>query len=113
MGMTSINNKIGTESFNTFSIIDKNSTACNNSCTLTKMGCGKLVTLLVRLIKLIGLGKSLQCPIEYYRCESNIVVLDKLVSGYYSDQKLDDGTSVDKPVDIGKCSHGKRIIRSF
>lgn len=107
MGMTNMNTEIGTSNFSTIPIIDKNeSNPCTANCTLTKMGCGTLVTLLVKFIQLLGLGKTIQCPVQYYRCSGNIVKLDELVSGYYSDQKLEDGTSVNKPTNIGKCSHG-------
>lgn len=49
---------------------------------------------------------TIKCPTQYFKCKGNLVVLDKLVSGYYSGQKLSDGTSVPKPDPSGKCSHG-------
>ena len=49
---------------------------------------------------------SIKCPMPYFVCKGNLVVLDKLVSGYYSDQKLEDGTAFEKPEPSGKCSHG-------
>ena len=33
-------------------------------------------------------------------------MLDKLVSGYYTNQKLTDGTVVANPGDLNKCNHG-------
>jgi hypothetical protein len=39
-------------------------------------------------------------------CKGNVVKLDKLVSGYYVGQALSDGTSIAKPVNGLKCSHG-------
>ena len=51
MGMTTINTKIGYDNFSTLAIIDKNGTACNNTCTLTQMGCGTLVKIAIKLIK--------------------------------------------------------------
>ncbi len=52
------------------------------------------------------LGKGLECPVKYYKCEGNIVELNKLVSGFYSGQQLDNGSPVDKPTGLSKCSHG-------
>jgi hypothetical protein len=49
--------------------------------------------------------KNLKCPLVYFKCTNN-VILDKLTSGYYSNQKLQDGSSVPKPMNKSKCSHG-------
>ena len=108
MNKTTINTDIGKTTFGTSNptLIDNKTTACNTSCTITKMGCGKLVTIMVSLIKLVGLGKTVSCPVEYYKCEGNIIELNKLVSGYYSGQKLDNVATVDKPTGLSKCSHG-------
>jgi len=109
MNMTTINSKIGWENFSSSNppFIDNTTSACNTSCTITQMGCGKLVTLLISLVQLVGLGKTVQCPVQYYKCEGNIIALNQLVSGYYSGQHLDNGVSVDKPTGLSKCSHGK------
>ena len=109
IGNTDINREIGQANFSSFPIITKNETdACLNNCSVTAMQCGKLVSILLSLFKFIGLGSSLTCPINYYQCAGNIVKLNELVSGYYSGQKLDDGTEVNKPQGSGvsKCSHG-------
>ena len=53
-----------------------------------------------------NLGKTFNCPLTFYKCSGNIVKLDRLVSGYYEGQKLDDETPVEKPKDLQKCSHG-------
>ena len=48
------------------------------------------------LISLFNL--VIKCPVEYFKCHGNLVVKDRLVSGYYSGQKvprLDDS-----------CNHG-------
>lgn len=54
------------------------------------------------------LPENIQCPFKYYKCSGNIVTLNKLVSGYYTNQKLADGTPVPKPSPgtVMKCSHG-------
>lgn len=53
------------------------------------------------------LPKSIKCPYSYYKCSGNIVVMNKLVSGFYVNQKLTDGTPVPKPDGtVMKCSHG-------
>ncbi len=44
--------------------------------------------------------------LTYYKCNGNLIKLNKLVSGYYEGQKLEDGTDVPKPKDKNKCSHG-------
>ena len=51
-------------------------------------------------------GKVFNCPLKFYKCSGNIVKLDRLVSGYYEGQKLDDDTPVEKPEHLDKCSHG-------
>jgi len=58
-------------------------------------------------LQLINFHKfNFACPIQYFVCQGNIVLLDKLVSGYYSEQSLEDGTPVPKPEPSLKCSHG-------
>lgn len=58
-------------------------------------------------LQLINFHKfNFACPIQYFVCQGNIVLLNKLVSGYYSEQSLEDGTPVPKPEPSFKCSHG-------
>ncbi len=61
MNMTSINKEIGNASaFSSTPIINStvDARACNENCTVTRMGCGKLITVLVKLIQLVGFGKE-------------------------------------------------------
>ena len=108
MGNTRINKNIGSRRFaNVSSIVQKNeSSVCISNCTIVEVKCNFLVANAIKLLTHVGIGSSFSCPFKYYKCAGNIVKLDKLVSGYYSDQKLDDGTAVPKPENIGKCSHG-------
>jgi von Willebrand factor A domain-containing protein 7 len=106
-GNSKINALIGTTTFNQQPIATKNDdVTCASNCTLVEITCSKFLTKLSDLFKVIGLKTSFSCPLKYYKCKGNIVVLNKLVSGYYSDQELKDGTDVPKPSNSMKCSHG-------
>ena len=113
IGNTAINKEIGESNFSSIPIIDKNeSAACLNNCTITSLDCNFLVSILVKLIKALGITTPFECPLIYYKCQGNIVKLDKLVSGYYTGQKLEDETPVVKPDSISKCSHGGILDKS-
>lgn len=84
---------------------DFNST--QNGCILLREECSTMVSLFVTLLDFIGLnGTMANCPLEYFKCSGNLLILDKLVSGYYTGQKLPDGRPYNKPNQLGKCSHG-------
>ena len=51
MNKTTINTEIGNVNFSSTPIIGNNTSSCNNSCTITKMGCGTLVSVLIKLIQ--------------------------------------------------------------
>jgi len=113
MGRTYINTNIGRANFSSQPIISNvDTTACLNNCTITEMKCGTLTTLFINLIQFLGLSSTLQCPLIYYKCSGNIVKLDALVSGFYTGQKLEDGTPVLKPESQAKCSHGGILDKS-
>lgn len=62
---------------------------------------------ILSILDLLNFGKiNFKCPIQYFECHNNIAVLNKLVSGYYSEQAMEDGTPVPKPEPSMKCSHG-------
>ncbi len=107
MGKTWINKEIGNSKFSSVPIVNKTEkSVCINNCTITTVKCGSFVDLFINMMDLIGFGSVIKCPFKFYNCSGNIKTLDKLVSGYYSGQKLEDGTEVNKPESIGKCSHG-------
>ena len=107
MGHTHINKEIGNKDFSSVPIIDKKTkSVCINNCTVTIVECNAFVTTFIAMMELVGMGGTIKCPLKYYKCAGNIKTLDKLVSGYYSGQKLDDGTEVNKPLHLDKCSHG-------
>lgn len=58
------------------------------------IACTPILKELISLFKLV-----IKCPIEYFKCHGNLVVKDRLVSGYYSGQK------VQRMEDSG-CNHG-------
>lgn len=103
-----INDLIGTQEFD--SLLIANSTdkvTCISNCTYTEIKCTDLFSAISLVIEAMGIkSAALKCPLRYYRCRGNLAVLDKLVSGYYSGQKLDDGSTVVKPLNAFKCSHG-------
>ena len=117
MRHTSINSDIGhPTAFNEHhTFVDKTlNVTCNNECKLITTECNMLTQVAVYVLRsFMGNTVShahpsmLKCPLVYYVCGDNVVVLDQLVSGYYStSQKLDDGRRVLKPETLYKCSHG-------
>jgi hypothetical protein len=108
----SINSAIGTVNFLTANpvVAQTDSNLCDNSCELVTTQCGIFFPLLSSLITALGIANAsptFTCPIMYYKCANNILVNDKLLSGYYTGQKLSDGTEINKPdASLMKCSHG-------
>ena len=95
MGLTTINELIGTDNFTTLPIISESETnVCLENCELVSEECTTLVSIFSNLLSLIGYTSVItSCPLQYYKCENNINILDKLLSGYVSGQSLDDGVS--------------------
>lgn len=81
---------------------------CLDNCSLVETQCGTISHLFVSFLNLLPIHKpaNLQCPLKYYVCSNNLAVNDKLVSGFYGGQKLEDGTSIHKPDNLIKCGHG-------
>jgi hypothetical protein len=104
----------GQRKFSTVPVIEVNEpSACISNCTIVESRCSGIITKIVDLLHLAGLGKTINCPLRFYKCTGNLIKLNKLVSGYYEGQKLEDQTPVKKPQDIDKCSHGKLFICIF
>ncbi len=111
MGKTVINSDIGTDAFKNYSKVALNDTnLCSDdkeNCKLVEEKCSFWVNLLAALLNSIGYGAQfVKCPLQYYKCQNNIVMLSKLLSGYYSGQKLPNGVEYNKPAGLNKCSHG-------
>ena len=115
MGYNQINTAIGSNEFNRLVISNLNDAfECNSNCNLVRVKCSSVLKTLYAavviikniLIKEINPKVGLKCPIEYYKCKSNLAVMDKLTSGYYVNQKLEDGTKVQNPGNLMKCNHG-------
>lgn len=117
MGNTDkINMAIGKDSLFSMPIADdQDNETCISNCQLVTTPCSNLIRSIIDFLKLLKLTSSIfECPIKYYKCKTNLVEFDKLVSGYYTGQQLSDGTPVPKPTDMLKCSHGGLIdIDSF
>lgn len=110
-----INSAIGTPEFNKQLIAGKSDNiTCMSNCTLVTVKCNTLLKLLFKFMKTIKKFSSSQvdssptntCPLRYFQCKGNIVVLDKLVSGYYVHQTLPNNVTISKPLNAMKCSHG-------
>ncbi|RNA31923.1 von Willebrand factor A domain-containing 7-like [Brachionus plicatilis] len=101
-----INKAIGTVAFDKFKFASKSDNiTCVANCTIKEIKCNKMISTMISLLK--NLRKTnINCPIKYFKCKGNIVTNDRLVTGYYVDQKLPDGTSASKPADSLMCSHG-------
>ena len=108
LGNTDINRNIGQPNMNGQSVVTANDNlTCDNSCELVTVNCNSIVNSFLDFIKGLGLKASIiNCPLKYYKCSNNVLINNKLVSGYYSNQKLDDGTPYEKPTNLIKCSHG-------
>jgi hypothetical protein len=109
MGNTEkINELIGTKQFENQPIANLNDQkTCASNCSLVEMPCTTFVGLLVGLFTAIGIDSSfIKCPLRYFKCKGNVVMLNKLVSGFSVNQKLPDGSPIEKPEDMLKCSHG-------
>lgn len=77
---------------------------CFDNCTLIELPCKISFDEMTKLAKKFSKDlKMIQCPLKYFKCESNVIT-DKLTSGYYTNQYLPDGSQVLKP--SNKCSHG-------
>lgn len=107
MGKTNILSTIGTASFNNQPVVQpKDANICNNNCKLVTTKCSKPLTAISNVLKQLKPDITLACPVQYYKCDKNIVMLNKLVSGFYTDQELPDGTVVENPGNLMKCNHG-------
>lgn len=107
IGQTAINTKIGTDMFKLQAIVtptDPN--ICKSNCKLVSTPCPSSIKAFTEAMQLLNPDFSFTCPIEYYMCDGNIVTLNKLASGYYTNQKLSDGTVVENPGTLMKCNHG-------
>ena len=102
-----LNVHIGKKSFNKLPIADKYDVTCYSNCTLIRKPCDKFSHIVSDFITVFRLDSvPISCPIEYFNCTDNIVKIKKLISGFYVNQKLADGTLVEKPENQKKCSHG-------
>lgn len=108
MGKTQINNAIGSRDFDKKLTSHQNEgSICTNNCTLVRVPCSNTLNKLINIIKEVtSTFNKAKCPMEYYKCSGNIIRLDKLVSGYYSNQKLIDGSPISNPGNLMKCNHG-------
>lgn len=110
MAKTQINSAIGTNDFTkqaATKLTDKNE--CKESatnCKLVTIQCSDTLTKISDAMKKLNPSMSLSCPLKYYKCNGNIVTLDKMLSGYYTNSKLPDGTLVNNPGGMKKCNHG-------
>lgn len=90
---------IGTREFDKQLIAGPTEVTCKSNCTLIKVNCTTTVQ------KFAGF-MGVECPMTYFKCSKNVIMLNKLVSGYYTNQELPDGTPWPKPGTVMKCSHG-------
>lgn len=60
---------------------------------------------LTNLIKHLSMNLPLTCPVVYYVCKDNVRT-DRLTSGYFTGQRLENGDEVRKPANVSMCSHG-------
>ena len=93
MGMTTINRLIGTPQFETNQpIISKDEpNACLENCQLVSAECSTFAGIFNNILGKLGYDSAItRCPLTYYNCTNNINILDKLLSGYYTGQALED-----------------------
>ena len=108
MGMNDINVNLEMPNLNNQSIIKKTDKyACINNCTMITQKCNFNLDIFIGFLQKIGFdSQTIKCPITYYICHDNIFIKDRLLSGYASNEKLEDGSPYEKPVGLMKCSHG-------
>jgi hypothetical protein len=110
MGNKKVQDLIGSTAFNNFPTSSNIDIVCDNStikCQLITEQCGVTASVASFVLNNLGLtGSFVKCPLQYYNCTNNVIVLDKLVSGYYTGQETNDGVKVEKPTLKLKCSHG-------
>ncbi|CAF2153694.1 unnamed protein product [Rotaria magnacalcarata] len=105
MGKTDINKFIG---FNeTIGIVARpDQPACtNNGCTKIEQSCTLWQEITVGI-----------CPLVYYDCQNNILPeinnQQILTSGYYATDVNENNELLQKPTNVGKCSHGSVLDKS-
>lgn len=101
LGHRNINSAIGSDEFNDMIATqsEEQTIFCLENCEKFEIQCPQLFFTI--------LSNDLKCPLVYYKCMNNTNMSEsKLFSGYYSNQKLSDGSSILKPANQGKCSHG-------
>lgn len=104
-----INVLIGTENFRTLKVTDfSDNNTCVSNCSVIEIPCtDPIYSVMEKLFLMVGVDPSvIKCPIRYYNCFGNILVPDKLLSGYYGGQRFEDGSPAAKPLNSNKCSHG-------
>lgn len=128
MNFNVINIDIGTNKFNSkYKVASNKTPTCVNNCELVEVKCSRFVSILWSIVKLTGINSSIiKCnylnnnsliyikdsifvfkgPLRYYKCKNNLKDLNNLVSGYSVNEKLPDGSPVEKPTSYMKCSHG-------
>ena len=108
MGNNEINRVIGTEEFAIENrlVATTDSDACLSNCELVEIACSKPTQVLLDMMNQIKPDSAITCPLRYYKCSNNIGLLDRLISGFYTDQKLKDGSTVVNPGGLNKCNHG-------
>ena len=106
-GNKNINAAIGSVEFeNQLAASPTDPDTCNNNCELITVQCSFIEAGFVEAIKFLKHDFVFSCPTKYYKCSGNFVMLNKLVSGYYTNQKLPDGTEISNPGNLNKCNHG-------
>jgi hypothetical protein len=110
MGQRKINLRLGKPSFYEMDFATGEDRTCYDNCILVRKDCGplKIISKVIQAFK-----ESFKCPLEYYNCTNNIVSTKKLLSGFYVDQKMYDGTEIVKPQNRKKCSHGRLLNSLF
>lgn len=112
MGNENINKEIGTARFfdnyhdkQMLASLNDEYTCFSENCTKFIYNCSSDFGELYDLGVKYKISMPITCPLVFYKCKNNVVV-DKLTSGYYTGQKLENGASVTKPFGKNKCSHG-------
>lgn len=102
-----INENLGSDEFGqignvSIRVVDEKDVAClSERCAKKVLKCNHLNS----LSGLVKFFKPIKCPIVYYKCENNVIT-NKLTTGYFTGQKLNNGDEVNKPSNSSKCSHG-------
>lgn len=112
--VNNINTLIGTKEFviKQKLITPQDTNACSSNCKQVEVACDEFYSFFSAVFANNFKTPLLNCPFTYYKCDKNVILVNKLLTGYVDDSTLADGSLVVKPEKSMKCSHGGALDSS-